>query len=384
MRSVLLTIPLDGRIDLGPLGKVPIFGCGLALGLWCLIGAAYAVTLIRRHRWQDLGSATAIVWLVIALAIFKAPDLVEFPIYGYGMMLFVGFLAAVSLAAWRIGREEADADIAWDVAMWLFVSGILGGRIYYVATHSDQFFGIDPATGQPRTFVSIAKALVNLSNGGLVLYGSVMLAPVAYFWFCKRRRVSGLALGDIAIASVFVGLAFGRLGCFLHGCCYGDLCSLPWGVEFPKDSVPFVALVNRGLQSSERNYSLALHPTQLYDSLNAVLLAFLTYAYYPFRRRSGEVLAIGWMLYPINRFLIEFLRSDEPAVSVPFIGWKSPLTGAQWVSLCLFALAVAFALWLRKQPALRRPLVWADLPEASVRPPRDDHRTPVLQRASGL
>ncbi|HTI50175.1 MAG TPA: prolipoprotein diacylglyceryl transferase, partial [Planctomycetaceae bacterium] len=235
--------------------------------------------------------------------------------------------------------------------MWIFVSGILGGRTYYVVTHSDRFFGVDPVTKLPRTAGQVLKALVNLPDGGLVLYGGLILAPLAYFYFCKRRRISPLALADLAISSVFVGLMFGRLGCFLHGCCYGDVCSLPWGVEFPKGSVPFDALVSRGLQGADQPHSLPLHPSQLYDSLNALLLVLLTWLYYPLRRRSGEVLAIGWMLYPINRFLIEFLRSDEPAV------FGTPFTGAQWVSIGLFASGVAFAVWLQRHPAVRQPLV---------------------------
>jgi phosphatidylglycerol:prolipoprotein diacylglycerol transferase len=355
MRSVLISIPLDGRVDLGSLGKVPVFGAGLILALWVLFGLSFFALHIRRSGWKDLGIVTALVWLAIAGAIFKAPELAitnhAIPVYGYGMMLFLGFLGSASFAAWRIRAEGADGEIAWDVAMWIFVSGILGGRTYYVLTHSDRFFGVDPSTKLPRTPLQVLTALVNLPDGGLVLYGGVILAPLAYIYFCKRRRISPIALADLAISSVFVGLLFGRLGCFLHGCCYGDACSLPWGVTFPKGSVPFEALVGRGLQEADHVRSLALHPTQLYDSLNALLLVLLTWRYYPLRRRSGEALAIGWIVYPINRFLIEFLRSDEPPV------FGTPFTGAQWVSIGLFASGVVFAVWLERQPAVRQPLV---------------------------
>jgi phosphatidylglycerol:prolipoprotein diacylglycerol transferase len=355
MRSVLFSIPLDGRIDLGPFGKVPVFGCGLILALWVLFGLVFLALHVRRSGWKDLGVFTAVVWLAIAAAVFKAPEVSitnhAIPVYGYGMMLFLGFLTSASFAAWRIRAEGADGDIAWDVAMWIFVSGIVGGRTYYVLSHSERFFGADPVTKLPRTIGQILIALVNLPDGGLVLYGGVILAPLAYFYFCRRGRISPLALADLAISSVFVGLLFGRLGCFLHGCCYGDVCALPWGVTFPRGSVPFDALVGRGLLADDQPRSLALHPTQLYDSLNALLLVLLTWLYYPLRRRSGEVLAIGWMLYPINRFLIEFLRSDEPPV------FGTPLTGAQWVSVGLFFSGVAFAVWLERQPAVRQPLV---------------------------
>lgn len=357
MRSVLFTIPLDGSLDLGPLGKLPVFGIGLLLGVWTLFGVAYLLLHLRQYGARNFGVATGIVWLAIATALFKAPELPvtnhAIPVYGYGTMLFLGFLASASFASYRIRRAGADGEIAWDVAMWLFVSGILGGRTYYVATHSDRFFGVDLMTGKERTTTEVLKALVNLPDGGLVLYGALMLAPIAYFLYCRRRRVSPLALADLAITSVFIGLTFGRLGCFLHGCCYGDVCTLPWAIEFPRDSVPFNAMVSRGLQAATQPHSLALHPTQLYDSLNAALLALLTWCYYPFRRRSGEVLVLGWMIYPINRFLIEFLRSDEPPV------WGTPFTGAQLVSLALFGIAVAFAVWIQRGPAQIQPLVFA-------------------------
>lgn len=361
MRSILFTIPLDARLDLGPLGKAPVLGMGLVLAAWVLVGLVYLVLEIRRKGTGGIGVGTVAIWSVVAAAIFKAPDFTAAPIYGYGTMLFLGFLASASLAAWRIRRERADGEIAWDASMWIFVSGILGARVYYILTHPDRFFGADPVTGEPRALIQKLVALVNLPDGGLVLYGGVIFAPIAYALYCRRRRISPLALGDIAITSVFVGLMFGRLGCFLHGCCYGDLCSLPWGVTFPHGSVPFESLVARGLQGADAARSLMLHPSQLYDSINGVLLALLTYYYYPFRRRTGEVMALGWMLYPINRFVIEFLRSDEPTVR------GTPFTGAQLLSLVLFAVALGFFLWLRwKSPGVQ-PLLLADKGE----PPKE-------------
>ncbi|MGQ0636894.1 MAG: prolipoprotein diacylglyceryl transferase [Planctomycetaceae bacterium] len=348
MRSVLVQIPLDGTLDLGPLGRVPVFGLGLLLALWALLGLAIFAQHWRQTRKWRIEFTPLIAWAAVALALFKAGDpnlpFRNIPIYGYGTMLFVGFLVASTFASRRLRKEGASGDLAWDMAMWLFLSGIIGGRTYYVATHPAQFFGPDPKTGQPRTVWQILVALVNLPDGGLVLYGALILAPLAYVLFCRRRRISALAFGDIAITSVFIGLLFGRLGCLLHGCCYGDVCSLPWAVQFPKGSVPFDALVLRGYLADDQPRSLPLHPTQIYDALNALLLALLTYFYYPCRRRAGEVLALGWMLYPVNRFLIEFLRFDEPPV------FGTPLTGAQWVSVALFLTGAAFFAWLQTRP----------------------------------
>src|SRR5262249_29997465 len=229
----------------------------------------------RRTGWKGVGPIALVVWVVVAIAIFKAAELKvkTIPVYGYGTMLFVGFLASASLTARRLRREGADGEIAWDAAMWIFISGILGGRVFYVIQYHDKFFGPDPETDKPRTAMQVIGALVNLPDGGLVLYGSLIFAPLAYYLFCRMRRIRPLALGDIAITSVFVGIMFGGLGCLLHGCCYGDIVSLPWAVTFPAHSVPFEALVSRGLWAKNAPATLALHPTQLYDSLSGLLLA---------------------------------------------------------------------------------------------------------------
>jgi phosphatidylglycerol---prolipoprotein diacylglyceryl transferase len=346
MRSILFTIPLDGHVDLGPLGKIPVFGAGLILLLWLAVGGILLAVAARRHGLRNIPWPSVVIWVVIAAAVHELPRFVaRIPVYGYGTMLFVGFLASTAAASYRIRKLGFDGEIAWDAAMWIFISGILGARLFYVVQYHERFFVKGAAPGE------IFKALINLPDGGLVLYGGVIAASVGYYLFCRQRRIAPLALADLVITSVFIGLLFGRLGCLMHGCCYGDVCSLPWAVTFPQGSVPFDSLVARGYLSPDDARSLPLHPTQLYDSINALTLALLTWACYPFRRRDGQIVAMGWILYPVNRFLIEFLRSDEPG------RFGTSLTISQWVSIFLLISGVAWYLWLRTRPAGCRPLV---------------------------
>ncbi|RPI87352.1 MAG: prolipoprotein diacylglyceryl transferase, partial [Planctomycetaceae bacterium] len=202
--------------------------------------------------------------------------------------------------------------------------------------------------------------LVNLTQGGLVLYGGLLFAPVAYWLFCRRKGLNPLALADIFITSVFLGLLFGRLGCLLHGCCYGDYCELPWAVTFPRDSAPYNIQVIRGYLAHDGSavHSLPLHPTQLYDAFSALAIALVTWAYYPFRRSDGEVVAAAAILYSINRFLVELLRWDEPGQ------WGTNLTISQIGSLVIFPLAIACLAWIEYQPPRRLPLVRASAPPA--------------------
>ncbi len=355
MRSILFTIPLDGHVDLGPLGRIPVFGMGLLLALWGVFGIISLALTVRRQGWKGVGLTVLAVWAAVAVALFKAGELETkaIPVYGYGTMLFIGFLASASLAAWRLRLEKYDGEIAWDAAMWIFLAGLLGGRTFYVIQYHSKFFGPDQVTGKERTLRDTLIGLINLPDGGLVLYGGLIFAPLALYLYCRVRKIRPLALCDIAITSVFVGIMFGRLGCLLHGCCYGDVCSLPWAITFPAESVPWEALVARGLLDKTAPHSLPLHPSQIYDALSALLLALLTWAYYPYRRRTGDVLAVGWIAYPLNRFMIEFLRSDESGK------FDTPLTIGQWVSLGLFLAGVGFYFSLRFWSSEKEPVMIA-------------------------
>jgi phosphatidylglycerol:prolipoprotein diacylglycerol transferase len=352
MRSILFSIPLDGQVDLGPFGKIPVFGVGLLLALWCLVLVTYVALTVRREGWKSISGISLLVWGVVALAIFKAAELQikAIPVYGYGTMLFVGFLISGMLAAHRLRKEGVDGEIAWDAAMWIFVCGILGSRLFYIAEYHNRFFGPD-ALGKPRTAWDTFVALINLPDGGLVLYGGLIFAPLAFYLYSRYRGIRPLAFADVAITSVFVGVMFGRLGCLLHGCCFGGVTnSVPWAITFPAHSVPFEALVGRGLIDENAACTLPMHPSQLYDAISGLLLALLTWAYYPYRRWTGEVVALGWIAYPINRFMIEFLRSDEPGQ------FGTSLTIAQWLSMAIFGSGIGFYLYLRRKSVGRQSL----------------------------
>jgi phosphatidylglycerol:prolipoprotein diacylglycerol transferase len=366
MRSILFKIPLDGQVDLGSLGKIPVFGFGLLLAVWCLVLVAYFVLTVRREGWKAVGYTVPFIWAIVALGIFKAAELQikAIPVYGYGTMLFIGFLASAMVAARRLRQEGVDGEIAWDAAMWIFICGILGARLFYVVQYHNRFFGLDPQTGKVRTAWETLVALINLPDGGLVLYGGLIFAPIAFYFYCRHRRIRPLAFADIAITSVFIGIMCGRLGCLLHGCCFGGVTTaVPWAITFPPDSVPFDALVGRGLIDKTAACSLPLHPSQLYDAASGLLLALFTWAYYPFRRWNGEVVALGWIAYPINRFLIEFLRSDESGQ------YDVLLTSAQWVSIGLLGSGIGFYLFLQKRTPARLPLAMdAAVPHLAGKP----------------
>ena len=224
----------------------------------------------------------------------------------------------------------------------LFVSGLAGARAFYLVQYRDRVFKDVHSPGE------FLVTVLNLSSGGIVLYGGLLAAAVGFFVFCAVNRVRPLALLDIITPSIFLGIGFGRIGCFLNGCCYGDESDLPWAVRFPQQSAAFDALVEKNMLDPEALWTPYLHPTQIYSAIDGFVLAALTAWYFSRRRRNGEVFAIGLTIYPITRFLIEFIRGDEPGI----VGF----TISQWISMAMFAVAIGYMIFLSRRPAVREPL----------------------------
>lgn len=350
MRQVLFRIPWEGLQIAG--WKLPLFGFGLLFWFWVAVAAVVVYQLYFRPRLvgegpgEGGGEAERLdlfsvgFWLLVAIGILRAPTLGPqlapegLPIFGYGAMLLCGVLAAVWLASRRAQAAGLPPEIIWDLAMWIFLPGIVGARLFYLLQYHERVFA-----GSQSTAEFLWRA-VNLSDGGIVFYGGAIAGAIAFFTFCSVYRLPPLTVADIVTPSVFIGVGFGRLGCFLNGCCFGDACSLPWGVEFPAGTGPFDILVFRGFVPPDAAATPPLHPTQIYSSIDGFLIAGLTLWYSRWRRVPGDVLALGLLMSSITRFLIEFIRGDE------FGQFGTTLTISQWISLGLLATAIGLMVYL--------------------------------------
>jgi phosphatidylglycerol:prolipoprotein diacylglycerol transferase len=280
--------------------------------------------------------------------------------------------------------------------------------------------------------------LINVPAGGLVIYGGFIGAVTGFIVFVRKHRLPLLPMADLVAPSFMIGLAIGRVGCFLNGCCYGGQTDWPWAVQFPAQSPPYSDQAGRGEmhgfriesrdgkpavvtrvdsnssadaaglkqgdeivaivasdeitisshshaksllgQAFEAKQSLRLklrsgetveippvvpppprsrpvHPAQLYSAIDAGLLAWLLWSYFPFRRRDGEVVALMLTIHPVTRFLLEYIRTDEPAV------FGTELSISQNISIVLLACAGLMWWQLSRQP---RGVVW---PLVAVGPP---------------
>lgn len=265
--------------------------------------------------------------------LFTIPIFGGLRVFGFGTMLVVAFVASTWLAWWRARRERLDPEVIWDIAFWLFLFGMVGARLFYCV----EYWG---------TQIKSVWDAFQYWKGGIVYYAAITGGTAAFFVYRYFRPFPLRPYLDALAPSIAIGTLFGRLGCFLNGCCYGDPCRFGWGVSFPADSPPWQAQVRAGLIPEDASWSLPVHPTQIYSAIDGLVLLLLLSAFYPLRRRDGEVMGLLMVTYPITRFLIEFLRNDEAAV---FAG----LTISQNISILLLIGGLAYWVWLSSLPKER-------------------------------
>jgi len=236
----------------------------------------------------------------------------------------LGFLCGWQAAVRLCRQTGQNPDSLTSLLTWLMLAAIFGARAAYVMEHWKTEFADQPL------------AILRIDQGGLMFYGGFIAAAVMLLLYARARRAHLLDVTDLILAVVPVGHAFGRLGCFMHGCCYGKLTQSWIGVSFPKFSPAWWEQVTAipPLIAETSLRSLPVIPTQLIECVaNVVLFAFL-YALYP-RRFHQRGLVSGCYLigYATLRFAIENLRGD-PRLAV------GPFSISQTISLGVFAAGV--------------------------------------------
>ena len=136
------------------------------------------------------------------------------------MMLGLGFICALYLARWRSRRAGENPDNVTNVCIYCLLAGIVGARIFYVFHHWSEF------SGHPGDIFATW-------SGGLEFLGGVILAIVVAAIYFYKTKLPARKFVDILAPSLMLGLAFGRMGCLLNGCCFGGPCELPWAIDFP-------------------------------------------------------------------------------------------------------------------------------------------------------
>jgi len=281
--------------------------------------------------------------------------------------MLLAFVAGYLLARWRAVRLGIPGRHIDNVTLLIPPISLFGARFF-----SWLFY-------QPEGTGFVEGMLMD--GGGLVFYGGVIFAAVTVFIYSLARRLSLREMADTCAAPLMLGLAVGRVGCFLAGCCWGDLCvdtkamaatqdprvsfkvhtfsaisraDFPLAVQFPRDSAAHEQHVRLKLIPQEAPRSLPVHPVQLYEATLALVFAFLLHGNFQRRRNPGDVFWTMMIGYGLIRFGVEFFRADNsPAY------WG--LTISQAISIAFVVVGGAALLW-RPQPALSPEVAMNPLP----------------------
>jgi len=238
-------------------------------------------------------------------------------------MLALAFILGTALAQRRSRAQKIDENKIMDLSLAILVASIIGARAFFIAINW-QYYRIH------------AQDIFKIWEGGLVFYGGFILAFFVAMWFMRKNGLPVWKVADIMAPSVALGIALGRIGCFLNGCCYGAL-SKQWGISFPgKDNPPvFAQQVADGLISPAAACSLPVLPVQLYFALHGLIIFAVLLFMERYKRFDGFIFWILVILYSAGRFFIEGIRYYEPAYII------GGLTVSQVISAGLFILAIS-------------------------------------------
>ena len=250
-------------------------------------------------------------------------------IYSFGLMLVTAFYTCYGLLYLEMKRLKYDTEIASDIIFWSAVGGVLGAKIYYLIEN------LDRTIQDPMGMIFSGSGLVFL--GGLI--GSIICVSIVL----KNRNLPWYLFADIIAPLIMIGYAIGRLGCFLVGDDYGLPSSLPWAVSFPEGLPPttissFAAYYPWIDTSGINSEVFKVHPTQLYESAVGILLFLFLWSRRKKNQRVGTMFFSYLLLAGIERFFIEFLRTNEKYLFDTF-------SGAQMISFLMIFVGSYFLLF---------------------------------------
>lgn len=240
----------------------------------------------------------------------------RFGVHGYGLMIGIGFILALFLGEYRAKKKGMKEEAIIDLAIIAAVGGFLGAKILYIIVSLKEF---------------LQNPLAVIGSEGFVVYGGIISGVLCCMLYCKVKKLKFLDYFDIVMPEVALAQAFGRIGCFLAGCCYGRETTSRFGVVFPEGG-----LAPAGVK---------LIPTQLISSAGDFLIMIVLLLYYRKNKKDGTPGNVGFLymlLYGVGRFLVEFLRNDNRGGAWMF-------STSQWISMLILAGGIVLYLVNKKR-----------------------------------
>jgi phosphatidylglycerol:prolipoprotein diacylglycerol transferase len=240
----------------------------------------------------------------------------SWPVYSYGVLLALAYLAGLQMAVVRARRVGIDGSKVMDLGIYLIIAALVGAKLMLVLVDFNYF------RHQPKELLSLVRA-------GGVFYGGLIASFVTGLFLVRRYQLPAMVTADLAAPGIALGHVIGRFGCLMAGCCYGRPGNVPWAITFTN---PIAALnVGTPLQ-------VPLHPTQLYDAgAELLILILLLLTERRGKRFAGRTFWLYMALYAVSRFIIEIYRGDER-------GMLAGLSTSQFVAVLILPFSI-FMLW---------------------------------------
>lgn len=240
-------------------------------------------------------------------------------IHTYGFLVAAGFLLGLALAVNQAKKQQIAPDKIIDLGFYMLLAAIAGSRIFFVIINAG-FYLKNPV------------AIFKIWEGGLVFYGGVLLALPTAIWYVKKNRLGIWSTADVFAPSAAIGHAFGRIGCFSAGCCYGKPApGIPWAVTFSDPE-------------SLAQIGMPLHPTQLYESAGEFINFLILITLRKHQSFKGQLFWTYLLLYSVLRFIVEFFRGDEARGFL-----LGSISISQGISVLMFLGALAGLVVFRKK-----------------------------------
>ena len=222
---------------------------------WLIIGALMFAWLVKKNGWTgESFNFLPVYFVAAAILYFVVPNIevlelnpadplgppipAGLAVRGYGLFMLLGLAAGVGMSMLRGRRQGIHPDRILTLAFWLVICGIIGARLFYVIQKHEEFTG--------GSLSEVIGRVLNMTEGGLVVYGS-LIGAAAGGWFYLWCAAAAVGIADIVAPGMVAGLALGRIGCLMNGCCFGGICEIPAIAQsFPAGSPPYMEQVYEG------------------------------------------------------------------------------------------------------------------------------------------
>ena len=231
-----------------------------------------------------------------------------FDIAFYGMIIGLGILTGLLIAAAEAKRSGQNPEDYFDLAIYAVIFSIIGARLYYVAFSWDMY-------------KDDLLSILNIRQGGLAIYGGVIAAVITVFVFARVKKMSATRILDTAGLGLVAGQMIGRWGNFFNREAFGEYTNSFLAMRLPVDAVrgsDITELMRKNMETVKGVSYIQVHPTFLYESLWCLMVLIIMLIYRKHKKFNGELFLVYLFGYGLGRFWIEGLRTDQ--LLIPKIG----------------------------------------------------------------